>query len=271
MKDSRIAEWWCSANTHGLVGSSSSRVSFTEIDAALEAWRRRALSAHSPGMLPLYHDFATSLKALALKIKESIISLSPEYNFHYTKFCLNTHFVQHISSATPEQSEIEAIRRCIDCARDVLSLAGKVGPVWRDQLRYFPGFPIVALSYCSSFILSAIQTFPTIFGCLTAELEIVKTLAIFLIDLGAAGSQEALAAGRSVLLRHHRVLDLLSRTALVISGSNKEEDLQTAVHNPRFDQDKFQVFEPEYEFPVWDFHIGTDLSNSTNIYCLTLP
>jgi hypothetical protein len=139
---------------------------------------------------------------------ESVMSLSPEYYFHYTKFCLSTHFIQHINSANLNDEDVRRVRRCVDAARNVLQLGNRTGPKQRDELRYFPGFLFLTLSFCSTFILKAIQLLPGTFERPEQDLERVKTIAQFMVDLGSHG---ALAAGSSLMLAHKRTTQILEQ------------------------------------------------------------
>lgn len=131
----------------------------------------------------------------------SVLSTTPDYYFHYTRFCLHTFFLPHSNICTRSETDVEAITRCVDAALGVLNLSSKIGPAGRDQLRYFPGFLFVMLSYCSSFVLKAIQARQGSVPNAAEAVITVQRIAGFMVDLGLepGHSGDAFTAGQSVL------------------------------------------------------------------------
>lgn len=131
----------------------------------------------------------------------SVLSMTPDYYFHYTRFCLHTFFLPRFNNDSPSKADVEAVARCVDAALGVLNLSSKIGPAGRDQLRYFPGFLFVMLSYCSSFVLKAIQAFPGVVPNAVEATDTVRRIADFMMDLGLepGHSGDAFTAGQSVL------------------------------------------------------------------------
>jgi hypothetical protein len=150
------------------------------------------------------------------------MSLSPDYHFHYTRFCLNTHFIRHIRSTNLQAHQSDAIGRAIDSALRVLGLSRKIGPALRDQLRYFPGFLFVSLSFCSSFVLQAIEAFPSMFPSPAAELDLVKNIAVFMKDLSVDKSHGAWVAGASLLRQVNATMEVINRRQTQADHSMRE-------------------------------------------------
>jgi hypothetical protein len=127
------------------------------------------------------------------------MALSLDYYFHYTSFCLNTHFLRHLTSPNISLLQTTAVQRSMNSAVAILQLSRNLGPARRDQLRYFPGFLFVTLSFCCSFILQAVKTFPTAFPDPEECIDLVRITAAFMIDLGVDRSHGAGAAGKNIL------------------------------------------------------------------------
>ena len=127
------------------------------------------------------------------------MSLSLDYYFHYTSFCLNSHFLRHLTSRSLTRLDTFAIQRSIDSAISILQLSHNLGPASRDQLRYLPGFLFVTLSFCCSFILQTVKTFPGVLSEPDNMIELVRKTAGFMIELGADRSHGAGAVGETLL------------------------------------------------------------------------
>ena len=149
------------------------------------------------------------------------MSLSPVYHFLYMRFCLSTHFIRHLNSTNIQDHQVQAIKRCVDSAISLLSLSHSLGPVRRDQLRYFPDFIFVTVSFCSTFILQAIRTLPQVFGNSKFELDIVKKTATLMMGLGIDQSHGAFASGRSVLRQWEATITILNRSESDIGSTGQ--------------------------------------------------
>jgi hypothetical protein len=135
----------------------------------------------------------------------------------------------------------------------VLDLSNKVGPAGKEQLRYFPGFLFVMLSYCSSFVLKTIRTFPAVVPNAAVAVETVRRLADFMVDLGLERGHAggAFDAGQAVLRQ--------------ISAQRQPQDQQPSsvpatfhgnhvIDEQQWLQDVFerQLLDSSYSLPDWD-------------------
>ncbi|KFX95781.1 hypothetical protein O988_05637 [Pseudogymnoascus sp. VKM F-3808] len=238
-KDQSLKEWWCSKDYEDISTSGSSRVTFEDVDCALNDWRAQ----FPPDVL---------------SPRKGFMSLSPEYHYRYTRFCLNTHFIRHLTSTNVKEHDVQAIKRCVDSAASVLSLSHRLGPAGRDQLRYSPGFLSVTASFCSSFILQAIQVFPTLFPNPTSELGLVKEAASFMTCLGIDRSHGASACGRSVLQKLDATIEGMNRRQMNIEAAPDEHmatpiaPSESGVHES-FNTTMFGNVDQYYPNAIFDF------------------
>ncbi|RDL39159.1 uncharacterized protein BP5553_03499 [Venustampulla echinocandica] len=202
-KDPSLKEWWCSIDHDDDSTSEMPPITFEDVDAALNEWKAQSSSDR-------------------ISNRKGFMSLSPEYYFQYTRFCLNTHFIRRLASVNIQSREVEAIQRSVDSAVSVLSISGRLGPAKRDQLRYSPGFLFVTLSFCSSFILEAIQLFPTLFPDPALELGLIRKIASFMRDLGVDRSHGASACGRSVLRKLDATIERINRRQAPAVAAQRE-------------------------------------------------
>ena len=159
----------------------------------------------------LANDIIATLTLRKADPQKNVMSLSPEYHFHYTRFCLNTHFIRHLSSTAIHDHQVQALRRCVDSAVSLLSLCQYLGPARRDQLRYFPDFLFVSILFCSSFILQAVRNFPRIFQNHVLEFDTVKRCALLMTGLGLDQSHGTFANGRSIVRQLDATIDMLNQ------------------------------------------------------------
>ncbi|KAH7068987.1 hypothetical protein BKA63DRAFT_569851 [Paraphoma chrysanthemicola] len=176
-RDHRIKEWWCVASSNDPLGSDSEPLNFVDVDNAISECKKTAWLTYDR------------------EREEVLTNSNTDYYLRHSKFCLDTYFIQHIHTADFGSQDMEAIKRCVISALDVLDLSHGVGPALREQLRYLPGFLFVMLSYCASFVLRAFRVFPNLVPDAEAAIETVRHLASFMVELGSHG---ALAAGRSL-------------------------------------------------------------------------
>lgn len=156
-----------------------------------------------------------------------------------------------MNNRSPSDTDMETVTRCVDAALSVLKLSSKIGPAGRDQLRYFPGFLFVMLSYCSSFVLKAIQAFPGTVPNTSVAIKIVRKVADFMVDLGLERGHggDAFTAGQSVL----RQISNLQR-------SQQPSPVPSPLHGGQTQgpQQLLQelldhhFLDPGYSFPGWD-------------------
>jgi hypothetical protein len=151
------------------------------------------------------------------EIGKDVMSLSLDYYFHYTSFCLNTHFLRHLTSHIISPLQTTAVQRSMASAINILQISRNLGPARRDQLRYFPGFLFVTLSFCCSFVLQAIKSFPTIFSDSEEHIDLVRKTAAFMVDLGVDRSHGAGAAGRNILGQLESIVEVMNQSRPVES------------------------------------------------------
>ncbi|UPX13317.1 uncharacterized protein EKO05_0003833 [Ascochyta rabiei] len=246
-KDPKIKEWWCRPSIQELATTESSSLSHKDVDAALADCKYRLWLKHN-----------TTLDSIA------VLGMSPDYYLHYTRFCLDTFFLPQASSRDTPETSIRAVTRCVESALSVLNLSSRIGPAGKDQLRYFPGFLFVMLSYCSTFVLKAIQAYPDTVPNSAAALDTVRRIADFMVDLGLERGHggDAFAAGQSVLQEIFRI----QRGSQAHPPTQQPSPTPTLLHNEQAQgeqqwlQDVFdqQFLDSGYSFPRWDerFNFG---------------
>ncbi|CAG8977434.1 hypothetical protein HYALB_00007766 [Hymenoscyphus albidus] len=182
-RDNRLAEWWCPLDLEEKSDSEEPRVTIKDVNIALDNWKAR-----------FAHSFSTDTGTNAN-------NLNLIYHYHYTRSCLHTHFIRRTSSNSPtDREQAEAIIKCVDSVLSIFNLYHTLGPTRRDQLRYFPGFLFVILSFCASFLMKAIQVFPALFPYPNSDLALLGRLAELMIGLGDSG-HDAFISG-TLILRH---------------------------------------------------------------------
>lgn len=187
-----------------------------------------------------------------------MLSTTPDYYLYYTRFCLYTFFLPRIHDDSPSDADVDAVTRCVDAALSVLNLSGEIGPTGRDQLRYFPGFLFVMLSYCSSFVLKAIQAFPGIVSDAPTAIDTVRRIADFMVDLGLERGHggDAFTAGQAVL----RQIFSIQQESHINQQMQQPSPAPSLLHGGQtqgeqqwlqgvFDQ---HFFDSGYSFPGWD-------------------
>ncbi|KAG9232376.1 hypothetical protein BJ875DRAFT_81774 [Amylocarpus encephaloides] len=187
-KESAINEWWCPVELDG--SNAQSRVTFADVDTPLDIWRQKYL-----------FKFNTDSSSNA-------IDMSLEYHYHYTRFCLNTHFFRHSELNDNPGFQKTVILKCIDSIMSIFNLYHNLGPSRRDQLRYFPDFLFVILSFCSSFILQTIRSFGQHVDNPASVLDLVRNLAVLMIGLGDADSG-ANINGKQILLQLEKTVAMM--------------------------------------------------------------
>ncbi|KAF1732286.1 hypothetical protein CRV24_008479 [Beauveria bassiana] len=183
VKDISLKEWWCSTELQCSQTSPAFDITFDDVDMALDEWKE-----NSPAKA--FEEF-----------RKGILRFNPDYHSHYMRFCLNTYFIRHICSTNLQPDEILGIKRSVDSAVSVLELSCHMNPLMRDQLRYTSGFIIITISFCSNFVLEAIQRFPSIFPDSTEKLTLVSKTATLLCDLDVDKELGACAAGEWIIRR----------------------------------------------------------------------
>lgn len=115
-------------------------------------------------------------------------------------FCLNTQTVlpRHGQSSI-STVVLKAVDRSVRSALDLLNLQGNIGPMERDSLRFFPGFLFVSMSYCMTYVLRAIQSFPQLKLDTAEILDQIGEIAAFMTDVSIDRSHDSAAMGHVVL------------------------------------------------------------------------
>jgi hypothetical protein len=261
-KDPRIKEWWCASDIRDLEATDETRLQPTDIDAALASctyphWLERGATfgKNEESMMKLYSitKFLDST---------SVLSTTPDYYFHYTRFCLHTFLLPRPNDTGYSDADIEAVARCVDAALSVLNLSTKIGPAGKDQLRYFPGFLWVTFSYCSSFVIKALNSFPQSVPNEAAAVATLRKIAHFMIDLGLerGHSGDAFTAGQSVIGEisttqqgHHSPSENQEPSPVPMLMRGTLDQVGQPVLQGVFDH---QMLYQGYQLPAWDERFG---------------
>ena len=111
---------------------------------------------------------------------------------------------------------MEALRRSIGAACDLLEMATHLSPVRREQLRYCPVFVIANVCLCSSFVLKAAVTVPGLLLDAQAVVSLVQRTASLMTDLGIANNSGSFECGRSILHQVATTIDILKQRQLIL-------------------------------------------------------
>lgn len=201
-----------------VLNGESPELTFEDVESALEEWTQAPSRGifggkHMLKCIPFSHGPAiNSLCLIYPDPRTNVSCLIPEYYLRYTRFCLHTHFVRHITSTRLSAKDESAVIRCVSAAREVLSLSDRLGPLARYQLRYYNGFLAVMIYLCCSFMLKAFSAFPQTVQDVSGELEQIREIATLLTDLGPGNNGSSAFDAGKILIKRVDQMSLLTET-----------------------------------------------------------
>jgi hypothetical protein len=213
------------------------------VDSLLQSWSNKWTTFFPSGMFFQYGH------SPALKIAEP---LGPDIDFHFrfTRFCLNTYFVQTLKVAGANglsDFQQQALNRSVAAAANFCKFTLELGPAIRDAARYMADFGFVMISFACIFIIQACENFYTSINGATEYLSDVEAVAQMLREFAINSNHGPSFQARMIMAK----LQKMNESAAIMAAGDSSSRPEDEITNQQFGLDVGDM-EGFMNDPLWD-------------------